>query len=116
MLDEKLDDVLPAFPDAGLFKMGVVELVINAIEHGNGFDGAKKAYLNIFIIADQHLVAHIKDAGRGFNWWERVDASVELAGEQERGRGVAMTSLCCDHLVYNNIGNEVWLIKKIGGG
>ena len=56
------------------------------------------------------MYAHIKDQGAGFNWQERIDRVLDLTGNKDRGRGIAMTRICCEQLFYNDKGNQARLV------
>lgn len=91
------------------FLNGLYELVANAIEHGNNSDPEKIVTVKI-IATDDYLYAQVKDQGEGFNWREKIDKPIELNGNQQRGRGIAMTRISCKHLYYNEKGNRATLL------
>ncbi len=81
------------------------ELAANAIEHGNRFDAEKTVTLEIGV-TESCLYALVKDQGDGFAWRKTSARSLDLEGHQERGRGLAMTRLWGDLLLYNEKGNR----------
>lgn len=122
-----------AAPDPGRVVMGLSELMLNAVEHGNLAIGyAEKSIL----IAENRLheeVQHrlglpeyagrtarltfnrapgetqflIRDQGRGFDWQKYIELSPERAFDTH-GRGIAMSRmLSFDRLEYRGNGNEV---------
>ncbi len=121
------------FPEPENVAMGLHELLINAVEHGNlGIGYAEKTDLvrnaawkeeverrlaspeyskNLatltFKATQGALVVHIKDAGRGFDWRRYLDFSAERAMDPH-GRGIAMSRALSFHsLEYLGAGNEV---------
>ncbi len=89
---------------------GLKELVINAMEHGNKFDENKKVYVSFKDLKDK-LIVTVEDEGEGFDWRDFLDNKfLDLEGEEERGRGIAMTKVICDSLFYNEKGNKAFLI------
>lgn len=91
----------------------LTELVVNAMEHGNSMDPLKKVYLEM-IMTEHYIQVVVEDEGDGFDWWEKIDRPLDLEGDRERGRGIAMTKLFCDHLLYNQKGNQatMFLINR----
>ena len=116
-------------------KMALVELLMNAIEHGNcaiSFDdktqgmmqglsifeliaektkipeiAAKKVQLS-FTINSDNSVFTIRDEGEGFDWRKAKKLLDEdLNQALAHGRGIFMTSQSVNELVYNDSGNEV---------
>lgn len=98
--------------DAEFFFSALYELTVNGMEHGNRLDLLKKVFLEI-IIAEEYILAAVQDQGEGFDWRAALEAPLELEGNQERGRGLAMSRLLCDQLCYNNRGNRAIVLKKI---
>jgi CheY-like chemotaxis protein len=119
-------------PDPAKTVIGLSELCINAVEHGNlgityeeksclsgheewlaeverrmalPANAAKAAILEFERSADS-LRFTIKDQGRGFDWKRFVKVSPERAGDTH-GRGIAMAaSISFDSLEYRGAGNE----------
>jgi len=113
--------------------LGLTELMLNAVEHGNlGIGYAEKSAL----IVDDQLTAEvdyrlatpkygtrrarllferqpaaltfvIRDEGAGFDWTQYVEMSPARAFDTH-GRGIAMSRLISfDHIEYRGCGNEV---------
>lgn len=87
------------------------ELVANAIEHGNQLNPEKKVVANI-MVCNQQVFASVEDEGNGFNWELKCSTPLDLSGECERGRGIAMTGMFSDKLFYNIKGNKAYLVIK----
>ena len=128
---EDADAVAGVTPDPLLGRLGLVELLLNAIEHGNlAIDRELKCQL----LRDQRFeeevaarlarepyrsrrvrvhvdVAYpvvqieIHDEGAGFAWRSALTAEIEAAG-CPNGRGIAMASrVCFPDLTYRDPGN-----------
>jgi anti-sigma regulatory factor (Ser/Thr protein kinase) len=122
-----------ACPDPERVVVGLSELIINAIEHGNlGITYEEKTRLNqdgewlreverrlqSEEYADKRVVVdfergplsiriRIADEGAGFDWHGYVDPDPERAFDNH-GRGIAMSKLLYfDSLEYHGKGNEV---------
>ena len=95
--------------DGDVFLAGLYEMATNAIEHGNRQDPEKTVSVKL-TVTNRYLQATVHDQGAGFNWREKIEKSMDLYGNQERGRGIAMTRMCCDQLFYNVKGNQVTLV------
>jgi len=126
------------FPDPDKVLLGLTELVINAVEHGNlGITYEEKSsllnenlwhseierrqkdkdYVNkvaslSFAKNDSEYVVVVKDQGLGFNWEKFLDMNAERAYDSH-GRGIAMAGMISfDKLEYKGCGNEVHCIVK----
>jgi hypothetical protein len=118
------------------FYVAAMELLINAIEHGNcriSFEEksawlnggqdildlireknkdpeicAKKVYLS-YRIGPKRSTIRIRDEGEGFDWKSHTAAAGEEGLGVMHGRGIAMAKLYANSLSYNERGNEVIL-------
>ena len=102
------------------------EMLINAMEHGAGFDSRKVVEVTAAKTA-RAIVYHFRDPGNGFSKESLTHAaqtpSMEdvAASAEERaaralrpgGFGMLIARQVADELVYNEPGNEVILIKHI---
>jgi len=118
--------------DAGILKVGFREALINAIAHGNldvvkpddgekTLDSAvrekqnlgptnKKVYVELDITPDRVSIT-IKDEGKGFDW-KNLPNPVD--GEnvfKTKGRGILFMNSFFDSVTYNDLGNEVTMVK-----
>ncbi|HZV55404.1 MAG TPA: response regulator [Rhodocyclaceae bacterium] len=120
-------------PDPGRVVLGLSELMLNAIEHGNlGITYAEKSAMGggeplaeeiarrladranadkqatiEFQRTPSELRFVIRDQGRGFNWQQYLEMSPNRAFDTH-GRGIAMSRLLSfDRLNYIGCGNEV---------
>lgn len=111
MHEKILEVILPKF-DNKMLVMGIEEMVVNAIEHGNKFNINKKVTVEI-ILASHYILATVEDEGEGFDWRKKISSPMELCGSKERGRGIPLAALCCDSIYYNLKGNKAYLFKKL---
>jgi DNA-binding response OmpR family regulator len=122
-----------AFPDPERVSMGLLELMVNAVEHGNLGIGYKRKGELIddnaldqevarrlelpehkgkkvevrFIRDDDQVEVRIRDQGIGFDYLPFLCFQAERAFDSH-GRGIAMAKMCSfDILEYRGVGNEV---------
>ena len=130
------------FPEPGTVVLGLHELMINAIEHGNlgisyaektalledggwnaeierrlGFPENKNKFGSLALkVAGEAIVIHIKDDGKGFDWREYLEYSPDRATDSH-GRGIAASRAMSFHSVeYLGPGNEVRCTVKLDQG
>lgn len=121
------------FPDPQTAVLGLYELMLNAVEHGNlGITYDEKTTLVMegkwhdevvrrlhdaaykdrhatveYNLTEQDISVIIRDQGTGFNWEKYLEISPERAMDPH-GRGIATSKmLSFDDLHYQGIGNEV---------
>lgn len=121
------------YPDPERVLLGLSELMINAVEHGNlGITYDEKTILNRenrweeevlrrqrlpenkdkygrvrYEKQDGEIVLTITDTGNGFDWKNYMEMDVSRATDNH-GRGIAMSKLISfDHIEYHGQGNEV---------
>ena len=122
-----------ANPDATKAVLGLLELVVNAVEHGNlGITYDEKSTLNdqdawesevelrlalaenadkrvlvTFERTDEETRFLIQDQGDGFDWQQYLELSPERVYDNH-GRGIAMANkVCFDRVEYRGNGNQV---------
>jgi anti-sigma regulatory factor (Ser/Thr protein kinase) len=119
---------LDAFPDEtrDLLVAAFREMLLNAMEHGAGFDSEKVIEVTAARTA-RALVYHFRDPGSGFDRDDLThaaassDPDVVVASALRRaemglrpgGFGMLIARQVADELVYNESGNEVLLIKHL---
>jgi anti-sigma regulatory factor (Ser/Thr protein kinase)/DNA-binding NarL/FixJ family response regulator len=100
------------------------EMLLNAMEHGAGFDPEKVVEVSAAQTA-RAIVYHFRDPGEGFDRADLEQAQnsstpeellVEVQRREEQGLrpggfGMLIVKQIVDELVYNEPGNEVLLIK-----
>lgn len=126
-------------PDPGRIVLGLSELMLNAIEHGNldiGYDRKTaliengsleqeiERLLNSPEFSNRHaevrvrrsdgeLSFRIRDQGAGFNWQGYLEMSPERAFDTH-GRGIAMARmLSFERVEYAGLGNEVEAVIRL---
>jgi len=102
------------------------EMLLNAMEHGAGFDPEKTIEVTAAKTA-RAIVYHFRDPGNGFDRSDLAHAARSdnaddvLAAARERaerglrpgGFGMLIVQKIADELVYNERGNEVLMIKHL---
>ncbi len=106
---EKAISVLPESDKSVIFINSLHEVAANAVEHGNKMDPEKTVFVDI-TVTEEYIQAMVQDQGEGFNWHDKIDKFPEMEGNQERGRGIAMTRMSCDWFFYNDKGNRATIV------
>ncbi len=117
-------------------KIGIEEMIANAVEHGNlgisfeekhraleegkwgailesrlNSDNNRNKLIKIkSILKKDTFTVKISDEGSGFDWRSLPDVSADNLLSYN-GRGIFLTKIYYDEVKYNNIGNEVTLVK-----
>jgi len=112
-------------PDRDLLMTAFREMLLNAMEHGGGFDSEKVVEVTAARTA-RAIVYHFQDPGMGFSAStaqvaaargpdDIMNAALKRAelGMRPGGLGVLIARQIVDELVYNERGNEVLLIKHL---
>ncbi len=94
--------------------LAVEEALVNAIKHGNHEDAAKKVHIE-FRLTDDYFYARIADEGQGFDPAEVPDPCADENLERPGGRGIMLMRNFMTQVDYNDIGNEVVMLKKARG-
>ena len=127
------------FPDPDRVSIGIAEMLLNALEHGNlkiGYD--EKTRLNnqgcwreeilrrqalpenigkrievSYSKSNEHISLTVKDEGDGFDWSGYMEMSPDRV-THNHGRGIAMSNLLSfDAMEYKGDGNEVECIVNL---
>ncbi|MFW5736054.1 MAG: SpoIIE family protein phosphatase [Halanaerobium sp.] len=109
-LQSKIYSVLPNSVSSDVFAMGLHELIVNAVEHGNKMKNQKIVKLKLFI-NECYNYAVIEDQGAGFDWKKKLDKEFNINCESDRGRGIMMTYKGCNEFFYNKKGNKAFILK-----
>ncbi len=102
------------------------EVLLNAMEHGGQFDSEKFVEI-CYLKAKRMVMCRVKDPGEGFSMQEVRDAEAgqplakyaeQMQGLKKmemppRGLGIMMARHFLDELVFNEKGNEAFLIKYL---
>lgn len=128
MMSEKVAGHFPTRPN---ILLGIYELMLNAVEHGNlAMDRTQKArllqrgefhheltkraemeeyrskYVEVEIIHRENATyLTIRDQGDGFNWQDHFDSIQHR--RNIHGRGLMIANHCFDALMFNQSGNAV---------
>ena len=129
-----------AYPDANRVVTGILELTLNAIEHGNLNIGYKEKSRLIeeeqldseierrlsdplhssreataqCVRRPDTLSLHISDQGKGFEWQKYLNFDPDRAFDTH-GRGIAMANkLSFDTIEYRGNGNQVIAVLQLG--
>lgn len=96
------------------------EIVLNAMEHGGKFD--EERFVEIcYLKSKRQVTCRVKDPGDGFSLEEvreaqkrrplpEAEGTKDSDGEME-GLGILLAQHYVDELIYNEKGNEVFLVK-----
>ena len=102
------------------------ELLINAMEHGAGF-GTERTIEVSAVRTQRTIVFHFRDPGTGFRQHQLGHSAIsnppedplrhmtqrEALGLRPGGFGILIAHKVADELYYNEIGNQVLLIKHL---
>ena len=130
--------------DVMMIKMGLNEMIVNAMEHGNlnvTFDEKTKAQeegrlfdfmserrqlpeysekkvLIDYFFDETKVIYRITDMGPGFDYQKIMDRVKNEVNQQSlsHGRGIIMTQAVFDRVEYNNKGNQVLMMKEFNKG
>lgn len=116
-LVNRLVSMLTAYhwPDANVFEVqtALVEVVNNALEHGNRHDSSKRLFFSGRLSAAKLLV-RIRDEGNGFDYEKMIVPRAELSDPLAlRGRGLFLVRNLVSRVSFNQTGNEIILEKSI---
>lgn len=129
------------YPDPHKVVLGIWELLMNAVEHGNlsiTYEektellqknkwkeellrrqdlpefSKKRVRVSFKRLDNDELELKIADEGKGFNWRKYIDVDPARAADNH-GRAIAQAkSESFDDITYNDIGNEVTAITRVG--
>ncbi len=92
-------------------KVALAELLVNALEHGNGRDPSKA--VTVGYIVDGHAArVSVMDEGRGFDPTEVPDPTLEGNLLRERGRGLFLARSFVDEMTFNEKGNRATVTTR----
>ncbi|MCC5829744.1 MAG: ATP-binding protein [Phycisphaeraceae bacterium] len=114
-VEEKITELArqAGFRDSAVFaiRLALDEALANAIHHGNREDPAKKVTIQV-AIDDEKLVLTVADEGAGFKPCQIPDPTIEENLERPNGRGVMLMRAYMTEVNFNEVGNQVTLIKR----
>jgi serine/threonine-protein kinase RsbW len=95
--------------------LALEEAVVNAIEHGNCGDPAKKVYVHCEI-HPQQLIVVVRDEGPGFDVASVPDPTAEENLDKPSGRGIMLIRSFMNDAEYLGCGNELRMVKQRASG
>ncbi|EMI18867.1 anti-sigma regulatory factor (serine/threonine protein kinase) [Rhodopirellula maiorica SM1] len=100
------------WPAMDLFRVQLAyeEAIVNAVRHGNR-NAADKVVEVEMTCCDERVMIRIRDQGEGFDPEKVPDPRQDSLLEVPGGRGVLLISEVMSEVHYNDIGNEVTMIK-----
>ncbi len=113
-------------PDRTALLTSFREILLNAMEHGAGFDPEKVVVVSA-IRTERTIVYHFRDPGPGFRGQELPHAALSnppenplkhieyrmAQGMRPGGFGILLAQQLVDEVIFNETGNEVLLIKHM---
>jgi CheY-like chemotaxis protein/anti-sigma regulatory factor (Ser/Thr protein kinase) len=102
-------------------RVAILELGSNAVEWGNSLDATQALRLSARLLSDR-LVIVVEDQGAGFRPSDVPDPARDARGLQRKraadgkrpgGYGIALVRAISDHLIYNERGNIVAMVKML---
>jgi serine/threonine-protein kinase RsbW len=105
------------FQEEDLHKIGMAvrECMVNAVVHGNRYNGRKKVHFRIWKSVD-HLTISIRDEGEGFDVHELPDPLAEENLLRQSGRGLLLIQAFMDEFHIQRAepaGTEVKMVKYL---
>lgn len=88
------------------------EAIINAIKHGNQRDPEKKVHVVVKSTAEDFYLK-VTDQGPGFDPHQVPDCTAPENLELGSGRGLLMMRHYMDEVIYNHLGNQLELKKRL---
>lgn len=121
----ELNSALPD-PDRTALLTAFREILLNAMEHGAGFDPEKVVEVSA-VRTERAIVYHFRDPGPGFKLGDLPHSALSnppedplrhieyriAQGMRPGGFGVLLAQQLVDEMIFNEFGNEVLLIKHV---
>ncbi len=100
--------------DVFAIKLALEEALVNAIKHGNQMDRSKKVRIDYRVHKDRIDIL-ITDDGLGFDPAEVPDPTAVENLERPCGRGLMLMRHYMTEVIYNSLGNSVYMSKLRNG-
>ena len=94
-------------------RLALEEAVVNAIKHGNRMEPDKQVFIACELTAEEITVV-IEDEGEGFKPEDVPDPTDDENLENPGGRGIMLIRSFMNAVAYNERGNRLTMIKKLG--
>ena len=95
------------------FRVGLTEALSNAMLYGNADDPQKRVRVEVTLAGGQ-LKARVTDQGRGFDPGAVPDPTRPENLDKANGRGLFLMRQLLDEVSFNDRGNEVTLVLRLG--
>lgn len=95
------------------FRVGLTEALSNAMLYGNAADPAKRVRVEI-LLSDGAIVARVTDQGDGFDPAVVPDPTRPENLTRPGGRGLFLMRELLDEVHFNERGNSVTLVLRLG--
>ncbi len=97
-----------------LFKvrLSLDECVTNATRHGHQGDGRRSITVS-YLVESENITMKVRDQGPGFDFGLIPDPTLEENLMHPGGRGVFLTLRMMDEVSFNDVGNEVTMVKYL---
>jgi len=118
VLENLLDELkLKGVDDDTLFKvrLSLDECVTNAFRHGHSGDSRRSVTIGYLVEPDK-VTMKVRDQGPGFDFGLIPDPTLKENLMQAGGRGVFITLKIMDEVSFNDVGNEVTVVKYLHVG
>lgn len=96
-------------------RVGLTEALSNAMLYGNEHDPSKRVRVEV-TLEDGRLQARITDQGDGFDPDAVPDPTTPENRLKPSGRGLFLMRQMLDEVSYNDQGNQVTLVLRLGQG
>ncbi len=115
VMENLLDELrLRGVDEDALFKvrLSLDECVTNAFRHGHRGDERRQITISYLVEADK-LILKVRDQGPGFDFGMIPDPTLMENLMHPGGRGVFLTLKMMDEVSFNDVGNEVTMVKRL---
>ena len=97
------------------FRVGLTEALSNAMLYGNAQDPDKRVRVEV-VLGEASITARVTDEGVGFDPASVPDPRTPQNLCKEGGRGLFLMRELLDEVEYNDQGNSVTLVLRLGDG
>ncbi len=95
------------------FRVGLTEALSNAMLYGNAQDPSKRVLVEV-LLGEASITARVTDQGAGFDPASVPDPRTPQNLCKEGGRGLFLMRELLDEVEYNDRGNSVTLVLRMG--
>ena len=97
------------------FRVSLTEALSNAMLYGNEEDPGKRVRLEV-VLGDEEIRVRVTDEGSGFDPGQVPDPTVPPNLVKPGGRGLFLMRQLMDEVRFNERGNSVELVLRLGEG